>query len=384
MKSHPPVLRLLVLCVGLAALSLSFIRAQEPSAPDPDIRLTPPQLEQLLGPIALYPDALVALILPASTVPTDIVLAAHYLNAAGSAAEIDGQGWNDSVKALARYPQVIKWMDENLAWTQQMGAAFLAQQTEVMTTIQRLRARARATGALANTPEQQVVEDEGLIAIVPTQSNVIYVPRYDPDIVYVADPDYSYNGPYLTFGYGFPTGYWLSYEFDWRRRSIWVGDPHQGWYRPGSPGRPNYPYNPNWHPWKPPVNRPPPPSHGIHRPRPEVARPRPFPGTPPSPRNSRPTRPDAGVRPSASNQSQAAAVTDSSRNPSGWNPGPAARTPVVPMSTSNPPQASPNRAPQIKTAPSPRVAVPASAGSSTPPAVPSTPPAPASRDNASR
>jgi hypothetical protein len=398
MKSHPPLIRLLVLFVSLAALLPGSIRAQEPSAPDSDIQLTQPQLDQLLGPIALYPDALVALILPASTVPTDIVLAARYLNAAGSAAEIDGQGWNDSVKALARYPEVIKWMDENLTWTQQMGTAFLAQQTDVMTAIQRLRTRARATGALANTPQQQVVEDEGSIEIVPTQPNVIYVPRYDPDIVYVADPDYYYNGPLLTFGYGFPTGYWLSYEFDWRRRSIWVGDRHHDWYRPGSPGRPNYPNNPNWHPWKPPVNRPLPPPHGIHRPRPEVVRPRPFPGTPPSPRNwrrddsNRPTRPDTSVRPSASNQSQAASATGSNRNPSGWNPGSAPQTSAVtssnPSRTPTQPAAPSNRTPQVKTVPGPRIAVPpsSSSGSSTPAAapVPATPPAPTSRDNAPR
>ena len=405
MKSPQSLIRSLAFSLSLTVLLPGSTRAQAPAtAADADVQLTQPQLDQLLGPIALYPDALVALILPASTVPTDIVLAARYLNAAGSAAEIDSQAWNDSVKALARYPEVIKWMDDNLVWTQQMGTAFLAQQPEVMAAVQRLRARARATGALAHTPQQQFIEDDGAIEIVPTQPNVIYVPRYDPDVVYVADPDY-YGGPFLAFGYGYPTGYWLSYEFDWRRHSIWVGDRHRGWYRPGSPGRPNFPSDPAWHPWSPPVNRPPSPPHGIHRPWPDIVSPRPFPGTPPPPHRSRhddrnrSSRPDTAARPPATSQPPAATVTGSARNPSGWNAaGSASRISATPASAptsvyapvasraTTQPAVTPNRTPPVKPAPSPRIAVPAPSGSSTPAAVlaPATPPATTSRDNAPR
>src|SRR5436190_17519524 len=88
---------------------------------------TAEQLDQLLGPIALYPDALIALILPAATQSSDVVLAARYLSNGEGAAQIDDQPWDDSVKALAHYPEVVKWMDQNLAWTKQLGDAFVAQ-----------------------------------------------------------------------------------------------------------------------------------------------------------------------------------------------------------------------------------------------------------------
>ena len=377
--------RPLAFLFGIAFLLPGSIRAQE-SIPeiDPDVQLTQPQLDQLLGPIALYPDALVALILPASTMPTDIVLAARYLNAAGTAAEIDGQPWNDSVKSLARYPEIIKWMDENLAWTQQMGSAFVAQPSDVMTAVQRLRARARATGALVNTPQQQVVDDEGAIEIVPAQPDVIYVPRYDPDVVYVADPD-NYGGSYVTFGYGFPTGYWLSYDLDWRRRSIWVGDRYQGWYRPGSPGRPNFPNNPNWHPWRPPVHRPPSPPPGGHRPRPDVVRPRPFPGTPPTPHNSRPDDRNRPARPDVNRQSPVAEPSRAAPVPGTYRSTPVPSVPaarVAPPSNNqprsavpaNPPMPPQNRPPQVKATPSPRVVMPPPAATSAPAPATATPP----------
>lgn len=110
------------------------------------IKLSDAQLETLLGPVALYPDALIALILPASASSSDIVLAARYLAANQDPQQLDAQAWDESVRSLARYPDVIKWLDENLAWTQQLGTAFLAQPAEVMQAVQRLRARARAAG----------------------------------------------------------------------------------------------------------------------------------------------------------------------------------------------------------------------------------------------
>src|SRR6185312_7894233 len=117
----------------------------------------PEELDELFGPIALYPDALIALILPASTVPSDVVMAARYLNSNGDPTKIDDQGWDDSVVDLMHYPDLIKWLDENLSWTKQAGEAFLAQQSDVMNSIQRLRAKARAAGSLVDTPQQQVV-----------------------------------------------------------------------------------------------------------------------------------------------------------------------------------------------------------------------------------
>src|ERR1019366_6145048 len=97
------------------------------------------QLDQLLGPIALYPDPLIAQILPASTFPTEIVMAGRYVSGGGDPNQIDQQPWDPSVQGLARYPNVLQWMDQNLDWTTELGQAFLNQQQDVMDSIQRLR-----------------------------------------------------------------------------------------------------------------------------------------------------------------------------------------------------------------------------------------------------
>jgi hypothetical protein len=114
------------------------------------------QLDQLLGPIALYPDPLIAQILPGSTLPTQIVLADRYVSGGGDPNQIDQQPWDPSVQALARYPNVLKWMDDNLNWTTELGQAFLNQQQDVMDSIQRLRQSAYNLSNLQSTPQQQV------------------------------------------------------------------------------------------------------------------------------------------------------------------------------------------------------------------------------------
>lgn len=244
-------------------------------------RLTPEQLDQLLGPIALYPDALIALILPAATAPSDVVLAARYLNG-GDSARVDEQPWDDSVRALAHYPDVVKWMDENLRWTQQLGEAFLDQPAEVMKSVQRLRAEARAAGTLVDTPQQQVVVESEVITIVPAQPDVIYVPYYDPEIVYVRRD--RYPGPFLTFSIGYPTGFWLGYNVDWGHRRLWVVDRHdrerywrdqRDWRRPVFPARPNVDRDSIRHAWTPPP-APRPARPGWTNPRTELVRPAPI------------------------------------------------------------------------------------------------------------
>ena len=269
----------LIFGLGLAlATALGVAKAQG------DALLNSPQVDQLLGPIALYPDPLIALILPASTNPSDIVLAARFLNGGGDPDQIDNQPWNDSVRGLARYPTVIKWMDENLTWTQQLGAAFLNQPDEVMSSVQRLRTRARATGALTSTPQQKLVLDGDAIEIVPAQPDIIYVPYYDPEIVYVRQPDYYYGGPFITFSAGLPIGFWLSYDFNWRTRAILIGDRHHNW-------RENRDWNRHtwsggnqshgeWHTWRAPANQPAFARPDSRRSRPEIVRPRPLPGAP--------------------------------------------------------------------------------------------------------
>ncbi|HEY5503970.1 MAG TPA: DUF3300 domain-containing protein, partial [Sedimentisphaerales bacterium] len=201
-----PLLKIAVLLCVLAGMAIS-VRAQ--AVPPPMYAYQPladAQLDQLLGPIALYPDPLIAQILPASTLPTQIVLADRYVSGGGDPNQIDQQPWDPSVQALARYPNVLKWMDDNLNWTTDLGQAFLNQQQEVMYSIQRLRTSANNLGNLQSTPQQQVINDGGEIEIVPADPQVIYVPVYQPDQVYYQT---GYGSPFITFGIGFPIGLWL-------------------------------------------------------------------------------------------------------------------------------------------------------------------------------
>jgi len=219
----------LSLIMLLSAFVACPLRAQAPPPEPPQAavqstpqKLAPEALNELLAPIALYPDALIALILPASTVPSDLVLAARYIASNGDPAQVANQPWDDSVKSLARYPDLLKWMDQNLEWTTQVGEVFLDQPADVMNSIQQLRAQAIAAGNLVDTPQQkivkEIVKEETCVRIVPAEPEVIYVPQYDPEVVYVQPytPDF---GPVVTFGVGFAVGSWLNYDCDWGRRT---------------------------------------------------------------------------------------------------------------------------------------------------------------------
>lgn len=217
---------LLVFCVPESPLCAQTAGPDASAAVQPaSAKLNPEELGQLLSPIALYPDALIALILPASTVPSDVVLGARYLKANGDPDRVENQPWDESVKALTRYPDVLGWMDQNLEWTASVGEAFVEQPADVMNAIQSLREQAKAAGNLQDTPEQRIVVDENAIRIVPADPQVIFVPQYDPRVVYVQ----SYSSvPVLTFGVGFAVGSWLDYDFDWNRRCIYHGH-WRGW-----------------------------------------------------------------------------------------------------------------------------------------------------------
>ena len=217
---------------------LAQVQSQAPPPPPaeaPPQNLSKEELDKLLGPIALYPDALIAVILPAATVPSDIVLAARFLSTNGDLAQIDNQPWDESVKSLARYPEIVKWMDQNLEWTTQLGEVFLDQPADVMNSIQSLRALAKAAGTLVDTPQQRVVAEESYIRVIPAEPDVIYVPQYDPEVVYV-QPYTPYVEPVVSFGIGFAVGPWLNYDCDWPRQKVCVGDWNPRWrddWRPG-------------------------------------------------------------------------------------------------------------------------------------------------------
>ena len=209
-------------------------------------------IDALMAPIALYPDPLLAILLPASTVPSDITAASAYLIQYGDVSRIDSQPWDPSVRALAHYPKVIAWMAENIAWTQALGAEFASSPAEVMDSVQRLRARAWAAGTLASTPQQQVFSDEDAIEILPAQTDMVYAPAYDPDVMFSDEPYYGYGGPFIFFGEPYPAGIWLNYAFDWHRHRVWAGDrdawhEHDAWQSPHFDGDREPPGAHSWH-----------------------------------------------------------------------------------------------------------------------------------------
>lgn len=170
------------------------------------------ELEQLVAPVALYPDELFAQVLMASTYPLEVVSAERWIKANPGLKDkaledaLQKQPWDASVKSLAVVPQVLTMMSEKLDWTQKLGDAFLAQQQDVMATAQALRAKAVAQGTLKDTQEQKVVTEQAesttIVKIEPSNPQVVYVPTYNPAVAYGPWPYPAYP-PY----YYYPPGY---------------------------------------------------------------------------------------------------------------------------------------------------------------------------------
>ena len=202
------------------------------------------RLDQLLAPIALYPDALLAQILMAATYPLEIVKADRWLqdpahaNLQGDqlAAAIEAEAWDPSVKSLAPFPRILQMMDGALDWTEELGDAVVAQQGDVMDAIQRLRHQAAAAGALWSNAQQQVTTERQGIVIQPANPEFIYPPVYSPAVygpwpypdyppLDISPPDYGFGFP-LPFGIGFGVGFavvqplWRWCAFDWGQRRI--------------------------------------------------------------------------------------------------------------------------------------------------------------------
>ncbi len=154
-------------------------------------QFTTEHIEEIVGPIALYPDSLLTQILMASTYPLEVVKAARWLkDLKGISGDplntaLQGHDWDISVKSLCNFPDILQRMSDNLDWTQDMGNAFLGQKEAVLDAVQRLRGKAKAAGNLATTPQQTVTETEsGIFAIQPTDPSTVYVPAYYPSAVY--------------------------------------------------------------------------------------------------------------------------------------------------------------------------------------------------------
>jgi len=206
----------------------------------------PQQLDQLLAPIALYPDPLLAQILMASTYPLEVVEAARWINDSRNGSlrgdqlsmALQQQTWDPGVKSLVPFPQILQMMNTKLEWTQALGNAFLAQQAAVMDSVQRLRFAAQAAGTLRSTPQQTVLIQGSAITIEPADPRLAYVPYYDPRAVYGSwgypnyppvyfppPPNYGYvAGPGIFFGIGFGVigALWGWDRWDWGHHDIHI------------------------------------------------------------------------------------------------------------------------------------------------------------------
>jgi hypothetical protein len=288
-------------CV-LVGLTPQYSFAIDPSPPPdpvseaPQLEATAPrtpkfsaaELEKLLAPIALYPDALLAQLLPASAYPLEIVQAHRWLdkNKAAVAKQDfsggDAQDWDPSVKALLRFPAVVRKLSDDLDWTTSLGDAIVNQPQDVANVIQELRAKAQDAGTLKTTKEQVVTtqkqDGRDVVTIESADPSVIYVPSYDPVAVYNPLPDYGIAAGLLTFGAAVAIGSaWRGNYWNWGTGAfyppIWPGypawrPPYAGW-RPGMPIGGGGNINIGDRPWRPdggryrPGGRPPGVGGGI-------------------------------------------------------------------------------------------------------------------------
>jgi len=173
-----------------------------------------PSLQQLVAPIALYPDALVAQILPASTQPIQIVEAARAVAGGQRPDQATASQWDPSVQALLSFPSVLKMMNDKINWTTKLGQAVVANQGAVMAAIQQVRQQAQAAGNLKSNPQQVVTTQGSTIIIEPANPQYIYVPQYNPVAILAPAPYYAY-APLMTFGVGFAAGAATAYACDW-------------------------------------------------------------------------------------------------------------------------------------------------------------------------
>lgn len=186
-------------------------------------------LEPLVAPIALYPDPLLACVLPASTYPDQVQQAQTYIQSNSSASDdqIAAQNWDPSVQALAHYPAALQQMSGDPQWTSSLGSAYTSDPTQVMATIQDMRAQAVVKNNLVSTPNQVIGRDGATIFIQPVSQSLIVVPTYDPVLVYTGYCPIVYSPAYRI-------GPWFAYGFDWGGGAIYVGDWHgRYWYSGG-------------------------------------------------------------------------------------------------------------------------------------------------------
>jgi hypothetical protein len=225
-------------------------------SPAPASRYAPPQLDQMLAPVALYPDPVLAAVLMAASYPLEVVQADRWLQDGGNAQlqgaqlaqAVESQPWDASVKSLVAFPQILAMMDSALDWTQQVGEAFATQQADVMDSVQRLRALAQSARTLVPSPEQTVEGGAPAIRIDPAAPDTVYVPVYDPGTAYgmwpypdsppddVYPPGYAF-GSVVVFVIVAPLWGWN--HWNWGSHGLVVGgNAHSGRLLPPGPPRP--------------------------------------------------------------------------------------------------------------------------------------------------
>jgi hypothetical protein len=210
--------------IACVAMLIPAMAQDQPAAAE---KLSPEQLESMVAPIALYPDSLLSQVLVASTYPLEVVEAQQWLQqnkaltGTGLTDAAKKQTWDPSIQALVAFPDVLKRLNEDVRWTTDLGNAFLAQQDDVMAAIQRLRAKAKDSGKLADTPQQKVVTEDkngqAAIEIQPTDPQVVYVPVYNPGYFWGPGyPLYPWPGLYypgIGIGWGWGPGINLGFYF---------------------------------------------------------------------------------------------------------------------------------------------------------------------------
>src|SRR5262245_62038036 len=248
MKALRITLMILFVAVGEASPVFSQTAASPPAdaaaPPSPPVQRSEAELEKLVAPIALYPDPLLATLLPASAYPLDIVQAARFIKDTNNIPKVDSQPWDQNVKALARFPDVIAKMNDDLDWTSNLGQAFAENQKAVMDAIQVMRGKAQQAGNLKTTPQQTVVVTNTVVEktveqrtvyvtntvveIQPTQPEIIYVPTYSPAVVYAPPPPGAVAAASLiSFGVGMAVGAVIANNCNWHSGCVYIG-PHGG------------------------------------------------------------------------------------------------------------------------------------------------------------
>jgi uncharacterized membrane protein YgcG len=250
MKRSGRILTLLVssaLMLGLLQGGCATEAAQTETQPTAPAQPLPPpappqsteELDQLVAPIALYPDALVAQVLAAATYPSQIVVADRWLQqhqdlkGDALAKAVDTQSWDPGVKALTQYPGLLGMMDKNLSWTSSLGEAYENGQQNVLDAVQEMRRRAQQAGNLKSSQQESVTTQGNTIVIEPANPQVVYVPEYDPWIVYgdplafypgwIGVPGFFFDGPGIGFGVGIGIGLFGGFGWGWHH---WGADWH--------------------------------------------------------------------------------------------------------------------------------------------------------------